>query len=77
MRFNCPVFLSKDEISTLSDLAGPDLSITEYMRDILIKHIASITAVQADSPPLCEKCKSIGRNGEHSWYCRKCGEPLN
>ena len=25
---------------------------------------------------LCGECIKIGRNGEHSWRCRKCGEDL-
>lgn len=34
-------------------------------------------SVQAESDSLCKKCKDIGRNGEKSWNCRKCGDPLN
>ncbi len=26
---------------------------------------------------LCDECNQIGRNGEHSWYCRKCGGKLH
>ena len=26
---------------------------------------------------LCEECIKIGRNGEHSWHCRKCGKELH
>jgi len=25
---------------------------------------------------LCNKCLEIGRDGEHSWHCRKCGKKL-
>jgi len=39
--------------------------------------IASQQAVQADAQNLCKYCEDIGRNGEHSWFCRKCGAPLN
>lgn len=26
---------------------------------------------------LCDECAKIGRNGEHSWYCRKCRKELH
>lgn len=26
---------------------------------------------------LCGECTKIGRNGEHSWHCRKCGKELH
>ena len=32
--------------------------------------------VSVEDSALCQNCKTIGRNGEHSWYCRKCGEKL-
>ena len=36
---------------------------------------ATKAAMKSDDA-LCKECKDIGRNGEHSWYCRKCGDPL-
>ena len=34
-------------------------------------------AVETGADCLCCCCEDIGRNGEHSYFCRKCGAPLN
>jgi len=56
---------------------GMDLSSTTKIFeaiDFLVK--AAYHAGQKNTDILCEKCQRIGRNGEHSWHCRKCGGKL-
>ena len=74
MKFNCPVFLSKDEVMILSEMAGPDLSITEYMRSVLIKHIASPNKAVEQTAKVCD-CDDGVYPGSIT-YCVACGKDL-
>lgn len=43
---------------------------------IAIAEKPSNTQMHMDAA-LCGECTKIGRNGEHSWHCRKCGKELH
>jgi len=56
--------------------SGADRNIGKmYDRWDKLREFIISQAVQTD--PLCGECKTIGRTGEHSWYCRKCGLHLD
>ena len=51
----------------------------DKMMDLLGNIIsnASQPVVETDALDLCKNCEDIGRNDKHSYFCRKCGAPLN
>ena len=52
-------------------------AIRVFVYEVCKACVASQPSTPADEKSLCKYCQDIGRNGSHSWFCRKCGSPLS